>query len=424
MPTPIAIIFLGRYSAIATIILPGSMGLTFPNIALYWIMIKRNIQLELETCAREYPAVTITGPRQAGKTTLARATFPHHAYASFEQPLTREQFRDDPVGFLKRHDGGAVFDEVQNVPELLSYLQQEIDENPQTGRYVLTGSQHFALSETISQSLAGRTAVLELLPFSISELRDSTMLTSDLDDVLWRGAYPPVHDRKLRPARWYAGYMATYIDRDLRQLSAVQNLDTFHRFMRLAAGNVGQLLNSSRLAGDCGVDHKTIRHWLNLLQASYVAHLLPPYYENFRKRVVKVPKIYFHDTGLACHLLGINEPGQLANHPLRGAIFENWVFAELAKSLANRGLSNRPYFWRTHGGQEVDFLIEHGRTVFGIEAKAGMTARPAAARSVLNALENWRDAETRAVVVFGGDQGYETSNCRFIPWCDIDQLLQ
>ena len=387
-------------------------------------MIQRDMQYELSACAGEYPVVTVTGPRQAGKTTLARAAFPDHRYASFEQPLTRGQFHDDPVGFLQRHAAGAVFDEVQNVPELLSYLQQEVDENPQPGRFILTGSQHFALSEKISQSLAGRTAVLELLPFSIAELKRGQFLAPQLDHVLWQGAYPPVHDRQLRPRRWYSGYMATYIDRDVRQLSAVQDLETFHRFMRLAAGNVGQLFNSSRLAADCGIDHKTVRRWLNILQASYVAHLLPPYYDNFRKRVIKSPKLYFYDTGLVCHLLGINEPGQLETHPLRGAIFENWVFTELAKTSANQGLLTRFYFWRTHGGQEVDFIIEGAGDITGMEVKAGMTARPGAAQSLLNALENWGGENTNAVVLFGGDEGYTSRGCRFVPWRAINELFQ
>ncbi|MFW5893971.1 MAG: ATP-binding protein [Verrucomicrobiota bacterium] len=386
-------------------------------------MIQRDIQEELQESAGEYPVVTVTGPRQAGKTTLARMTFPRHLYVSFEQPLAREQFRDDPVGFLHRHAGGAVFDEVQNVPELLSYLQQEVDEDPRPGRFILTGSQHFALSEKISQSLAGRTAVLELLPFSISELRRGRFLDAQLDRVLWRGAYPPVHDRHLRPQRWYGGYMATYIDRDVRQLTTVQDLDTFHRFMRLAAGNVGQLFNSSRLAADCGIDHKTARRWLNILQASYVAHLLPPYHENFRKRVVKTPKLYFYDTGLVCHLLGINEPDQLETHPLRGAVFENWVFTELSKTVANHGLPHRFSFWRTHGGQEVDFIVEGNGVIMGIEVKAGMTARPGDAQPLLNALQNWREPNKQATVLFGGEEEYYSRNCRFVPWRQINALI-
>jgi len=248
-------------------------------------------------------------------------------------------------------------------------------------------------------------------------------LAQDLDTVLWTGAYPPVHDRNLRPQRWYASYMATYIERDVRQLTAVHDLDTFHRFMRLAAGNVGQLLNSSRLAGDCGLDHKTVRHWLSILQASYVAHLLPPFYNNFRKRVVKTPKLYFYDTGLVCHLLGITETKQLETHPLRGAIFENWVFAEITKGLANRGLPGRVFFWRTHGGQEVDFILEHAGTTLGIEVKAGMTARPSMARPLMTALQQWPEESRKPIVVFGGDQEFTSRSCTFLPWHEIDTLL-
>ncbi len=387
------------------------------------MMIERDIKKELLLCAREYPVVTVTGPRQSGKTTLARAVFPDHGYVSFEQPVMREQFRSDPLGFLKRYRDAAVFDEVQNVPRLTSYLQQEVDDRPRPGRFILTGSQHFALSERVSQSLAGRTAVLELLPFSISELRRAGTLAAELEDVMWQGAYPPVHDRKLRPRRWYADYMATYIDRDVRKLSAVHDLETFHRFMRLAAGNVGQLVNTSRLGSDCGVDHKTVRKWLDILQASYIAHLLPPFYRNFRKRVVKTPKLYFYDTGLVCHLLGINEPGQLETHPLKGAVLENWVFSELSKLLLNRGEAGRMYFWRTHGGQEVDFIIERGPAVTGIEVKAGMTPRPALAASLKNALENWPEPQRKAVLVYGGDSRLESSDCLFLPWTQVETAI-
>jgi predicted AAA+ superfamily ATPase len=368
--------------------------------------------------------VTITGPRQSGKTTLARTIFPEHNYVSFEQPLVREQFQSDPLAFLQDHAKGAIFDEVQHVPDLMSYLQHEIDNTPSLGRFILTGSQHFALSEQISQSLAGRTAILELLPFSMEELKRGNYLADDLDSVMWQGAYPPVHDRNLQPQRWYANYMATYIDRDVRHLSAVHDLDTFHRFMRLVAGSTGQLFNSSRLAGDCGVNHKTIRHWLNILQASYVAKLVPPYYRNFRKRIVKTPKLYFYDTGLACHLLGINRVEQLDVHPLRGALFENWVLMEIIKHFTNNGLPAQIYFWRTHGGQEVDFIVEHGEQITGIEVKAGKTAHPSASRSLLSAIELWPEEHRRAFVLFGGDRGFTNKGCRFLPWRQISELWE
>ena len=379
-------------------------------------MVTRDIQHELEACAREYPVITLTGPRQAGKTTLARMAFPGLRYVSVEQPVVREEFHSDPLGFLRRYADGAVFDEVQHVPDLLSYLQVEVDERPESGRFVLTGSQHFGLSARVSQSLAGRTAVLELLPFSVSELVRGGFLADTLDEALWAGAYPPVHDRRLRPQRWCGSYLATYIQRDLRQLTAVQDVDTFSRFLRLAAGNVGQLLNSSRLAGDGGVDHKTIRRWLGLLEASYVAALLPPYYRNFRKRLVKTPKLYFYDTGLVCHLLGIQEFSQLETHPLRGSVFENWVFSEIAKLFRNRGLRPPLHFWRTHGGQEVDFIVEHGGVTLGVEVKAGLTVRPAMLRSLTNALDSWPGDQKARAVVYGGEEAYDLSGCRVVPW--------
>jgi len=391
---------------------------------LHYGMICRDINEELALCAREYPIVTVTGPRQAGKTTLARQAFPDLAYVSFEQPLAREQFYDDPLAFLQRYHQGAIFDEVQHVPDLLSYLQQDVDEDPSPGRFILTGSQHFGLSQQVSQSLAGRTAVLELFPFSINEMRRGKFLADTLDTVLWQGAYPRVHDRGLRAYRWYATYMATYIDRDVRQLTAVHDLDTFHRFMRLTAGNVGQLVNTSRLADDCGVDHKTVRRWLDILQTSYVAHLLPPYYQNFRKRIVKTPKLYFYDTGLVCYLLGIHNPEQLTTHPLRGAVFENWVFAELTKLITNSVLPNRLYFWRTHGGQEVDFLLEYYGDIIGVEVKAGMTPRPGMSQSLLNALQHWSASGKKAFVVFGGDESFVSRECRFLPWHQIHALLE
>jgi predicted AAA+ superfamily ATPase len=387
-------------------------------------MIERDIQIELTKSRKEYPVICITGPRQSGKTTLARAAFPKLPYVSFEEPVTRSVFVEDPKGFLSRYTGGAVFDEVQHVPELFSYLQVMADARPETGRFVLTGSQHFGLVEKISQSLAGRTAVLELLPFSADELQRGNWLSSKLNAVLWAGAYPPVHDRGLRPERWYANYLATYIQRDLRQITQVHNLDAFTRFIRLCAGSTGQLVNTNRLGTECGVDHKTIRRWLTVLQASYVIGLLPPYHRNFRKRLVKTPKLYFYDTGLACHLLGIEKVDQLDTHPLRGALFESWVFSELTKSLVNNGESPAIYFWRTHGGQEVDFLLERGGAMLAIEAKAGLTIDPTAVRTLGSAVQAWDDMKANQYIVFGGDDRMIIRGCTLTPWRNVSEVIK
>jgi uncharacterized protein len=386
-------------------------------------MIPRDIQSELTHCCREYPVVCITGPRQSGKTTLAKAVFADRPYVSFEEPIVRNLYHEDSRGFLNRHPDGAIFDEVQHVPDLFSYLQTEVDKNRSPGRFILTGSEHFGLTEKISQSLAGRTAILELLPFSLNELESGKWLDDDLNRVLWRGAYPPVHDRNLRPDRWYANYLATYIQRDVRQISQIRNLDIFTRFMRLCAGNCGQIVNSNRIGTDCGVDHKTMRRWLTVLQASYIVGLLPPYYNNFRKRVIKTPKLFFYDTGLAIHLLGIQSPLQLDTHPLRGALFENWVYSEIAKSFFNLGRHPNIYFWRTHGGQEIDFVLEEGGAVHTIEVKSGMTVIPTAIRKLENAAAQWTGQKVIQSIVYAGSDSNRVRACRVIPWRSVCRAL-
>lgn len=385
-------------------------------------MIKRDLLKELSISSREYPVVCITGPRQSGKTTLAQTAFPDLPYTSFENPLTRDHFFDDPLGFMHQYRNGAIFDEVQHVPPLFSHLQVHVDKNPTPGRFILTGSQHFGLTEQISQSLAGRTAMLELLPFCIDELVSGNMLSSDLNEALWVGAYPPIHDRKIRPDRWLSNYLTTYIQRDVRQIAQVRNLDTFTRFMRLCAGSIGQLFNSNRLGTECGVDHKTIRRWLTVLQASYVVQLLPPYYRNFKKRIIKTPKLYFYDTGLACHLLGIRNPQQLEQHPLRGALFENLIFSELAKRQLNNGQRLSFFFWRTHSGQEVDFIVEKGLDVQAIEVKSGMTVRSAMISSLKNTMALWEENHIHGWVVYGGNERSRLHNNTILPWKEIGSL--
>jgi len=379
-------------------------------------MIARTILPELRCSATEYPVVTITGPRQSGKTTLARSAFPDHAYVNFERPDQRDLFAEDPRGFLANHARGAVFDEVQWVPEICSWLQDLVDRDRSPGRFILTGSQHFGLTGRVAQSLAGRTAILELLPFSAGELDAGGCLAGDLDNVLWTGSYPPVHDRRLRPERWYADYLATYLERDLRQLSNIQDLALFQRFLKLAASNVGQLLRASRLAGDVGVDQKTIERWFSLLEASYIAVRLQPFLTNVRKRLTRSPKIYFLDTGLVCHLLGIHEPRQLAVHPLRGAVFENWVAAELLKQAANTGRRPQVSFWRTYDGQEIDFVRQDGNVIELIECKAGQTVHPRFLGPIKRVAGLLEDHEVRGRLVHGGDQTLEIGGIQITPW--------
>ncbi len=389
-------------------------------------MIKRNLLTELLQSAKEYPIVTITGPRQSGKTTLAKSAFPHLDHVNFERPDLRAQFDEDPSAFISKYSQGAIFDEIQWVPEICSWLQDLVDKNPQPGRFVLTGSQHFGLSNQVTQSLAGRTAILELLPFSMDEMEQGNFLDQDLNTVLLSGAYPPVHDRALRTYRWYSDYLATYLERDLRQLAAIQDLSVFQRFLKLAAGSVGQLFVASRLAGDLGIDQKTIEKWTSLLETSYLAVRIPPFHTNLRKRLTKSPKFYFHDTGLVCHLLGIIEPGQLENHPLRGAIFENWVASELLKETANLGQRPNLSFWRTYDGQEVDFLREHGNKLELIECKSGQTVHPRFLGPLKRVRRLFENHNTQSFLVHGGSDEVELSQVKIIPWRKIahrDQSL-
>ena len=322
-------------------------------------MLYRQASVVLQSLARTFPAVVVTGPRQSGKTTLVRQVFPDRPYINLEDPDRRAVVEADPRGFLMSVAGGAILDEVQRVPSLLSYLQTQLDESSLKGRFILTGSQQFGLMDGVTQSLAGRVGLLTLLPLSQAEL-DPVGMAASLDQRLWKGAYPALHAQTVEtpdPLLWYSAYVATYLERDVRALINVGNLMTFHRFVAMCAARSGQMLNLNSLATDLGISQPTARQWLTVLQASHLVMLLAPYHRNFGKRLVKSPKLYFLDTGLLCYLLQIRSHEELYAHPMRGAIFETWVVAETLKHRFHQGLPADITFWRDHHGLEVDLVF-------------------------------------------------------------------
>jgi predicted AAA+ superfamily ATPase len=381
-------------------------------------MIVREAQRTLRALAAGFPIVSVTGPRQSGKTVLVRATFPKKPYVSLEDPDARELVDVDPRGFLQRYRGGVIIDEAQRSPRLFSYLQTIADESRLPGRFVLTGSQQFGLLSGISQSLAGRVGILQLLPFSIAELRAASVRVPELDHLLFRGLYPALYDRKLIPQHWYASYVMTYVERDLRQMLNVRELATFQRFLRMCAARVGQLLNLASLATDCGITHNTARSWLSVLEASYLVFLLQPHFRNFGKRLVKTPKLYFHDPGLAAWLLNIQDPDHLSTHPLRGSLFECLVAGELLKARYHRGLPSNLYFWRNNTGDEVDLIVDHGDELFPVEIKSGQTLNA----DMFSGLDRWRGitkSTTGGCLVYGGDESLRRRGTRIVSWRDM-----
>lgn len=386
-------------------------------------MIPRHAEQTIRSLLRGFPIVTLTGPRQSGKTTLTKIIFSDHPYASMEEPDLRLAAQEDPRSFLGRFPDGAVLDEVQRCPDLLSYLQTIVDADGRMGLFILTGSQQFGLMSGITQSLAGRTAFVELLPFSIPELTHTGKLPATADTMLLTGGYPPLYDRDLPPASWFGAYVTAYVERDVRQLIKIQDLDTFQRFVRLCAGRTGQLLNLSSLATECGITHNTAKSWISVLQASYLVFLLPPHHVSFKKRLVKMPKLYFYDVGLVSWLLGIRTPEQMETHPLRGNIFETLIISELIKSQLNRGERPAFYFWRDSNGNEVDLIVEQGTMLMPIEIKSGKTLT----RDSFAGLDKWctlaGDEARNPTLVYGGSETYLHKGMRVMGWQKSGEVL-
>jgi predicted AAA+ superfamily ATPase len=382
-------------------------------------MLTRSIEKRLREAARQYPVVAVTGPRQSGKTTLVRAVFPKKPYVSLEDFDRRQMAEADPRSFLAEFPEGAILDEIQRVPALLSYLQTLVDEQPDRLRFVLTGSNQFLLMKGVAQSLAGRIALLKLLPFTFAECPPG----DDIAERIRLGGYPRIHDRRLDPFEWHLSYIETYVEKDLKDLIRVADLGVFRRFLTLLASQCGQLLNLSALGGALGISHNTAKAWLAALEQSYLVFTLPPYHRNYGKRIVKTPKVYFTDTGLACALLRIRDTDTLRNHLVLGGLFENLIVAEYYKAgLHATGVSDL-YFWRDHGGHEVDCLLERPDGLHPVEIKLSATLHPDFFAGLHRFSELTQTPPSAATLVYGGQETHRHHGIRAIGWRDVPHAM-
>jgi predicted AAA+ superfamily ATPase len=381
-------------------------------------MIERTMSSKMISLAQKFQVITLTGPRQSGKTTLVRATFPDLPYVSLEEPDIRQIALTDPRGFLSNYLNGAILDEIQNTPELFSYIQRIVDENRQI-HFILTGSSNFLLMKKVSQTLAGRTAVLQLLPFSFTELEP---LAGACESLIFKGQYPRIYDRDISPTDFYPSYIQTYVERDVRMIRNIDDINAFIQFTQLCAGRIGQPLNYASLASDAGISPNTAKSWLSILESSYILYRLQPYHRNFNKRLVKSPKLYFYDTGVACSLLGIREQEQVNTHYMKGSLFENLILNEFIKRSFNRGENRQPYYWQDNHGKEIDCLLVNGERVTAVEIKSGKTM----STSYFDNLKYWHSLaalpEDQGYVVYGGEQSMQTGAGTLISWRNLDRI--
>ncbi len=381
-------------------------------------MIARTLTSKIIALAQKFQVITLTGPRQSGKTTLVKAAFPALPYVSLEEPDIRQIALTDPRGFLSNYPIGAILDEIQNTPDLFSYIQKLVDENRQL-QFILTCSSNFLLMEKISQTLAGRTAVLRLLPFSFAELEPGLVT---YESLIFKGQYPRIYDREIAPTDFYPAYIQTYIERDVRLIKNIGDINAFIQFTRLCAGRIGQLLNLASLATDAGISPNTAKAWLSILESSYILYRLQPYHSNFNKQLVKSPKLYFYDTGVACSLLGLRDESQVNLHYLKGALFENLIINEFIKRNFHRGENCQPYFWQDSHGKEIDCLLVAGEKITPVEIKSSKTM----STSYFDNLKSWLQLlnlpQGQGYVVYGGEESMQTSVGTFVSWRQLERI--
>lgn len=386
-------------------------------------MIARHITSKVEELLTKYPLLALTGPRQSGKTTLAQQLKPDYQYVNLELAENLDFAKNDPHGFLKSYQNGVILDEIQNVPSLFPYLKHYTDQRNRVGEYILTGSQHFLLLENITQSLAGRVALLNLLPLSLSELQAANFSFIEPEPFILTGGYPRIYDRNIQPTDFYPNYISTYVERDVRQVIKVVDLRQFRQFLTICAGRVGQLVNFTEIGNVLGIDAKTIKAWLGILEASFIVYLLPPYYRNFDKRVIKSPKLYFYDSGLACSLLGIKTEEQLNTHFAKGALFENMVIIEYMKQALNNGQMPNFYFWQDSNAREIDLIIEDNNLLNAIEIKASKTISPSFFKNLYAFKELAATEKVELFVVYGGETPQLRSDIKVLTWKEAPSVF-
>ncbi len=386
-------------------------------------MIQRELTAKLLQLSKKFPIISVIGARQTGKTTLVKSVFPDYKYISLEDLDIREFALNDPRGFLKTYKNKIILDEIQRSPGIFSYLQTHVDSSKEVGQFILTGSQNFLLMEKISQSLSGRVGILKLMPLSLKELSDYGKNYTEYEEYIFNGMYPAIYDREISPFDWYQNYIQTYVERDVRLIKNIMDINGFQRFIKICASRIGQVLNLLSIGNECGITHNTAKAWISILESSFIIFLLKPHYNNYGKRLIKMPKIYFYDAGLVCYLLGISDMNHLSTHYLKGNIFESFIISEIMKSKYNSGIEPNCYFWRDKTGHEIDCLIESGNKIKPVEIKSGMTL----IKDYFNNINYWNklsgNKAENSYLIYGGIENQIHSNGNVISWKNIRNIL-